>query len=469
MAQQILLTNRSVEAIEPPAEGRIEFKDTRTPGLYLRVTANGVKTFSYVGRAKGSNRVERATLGKYPAVKPEEARAQAVAIAGRLAGGVSVAATLRDRRGELTLNELRALYEAHLPAPKPGRPKRDDSAWRLYIEPAFGNKRLSNIAAKDVEKWHRALPETVVKARARRAAERAAAAEARRREIELRQADRRRGPDPKPRVVKDTSHRFNGKRMANVALAELRAMFNWAANPLRGHFSGVNPASGQAAFASVERERFLQPDELKPFFDALAAEANETMRDFMLVALLTAARRSNVAAMAWADVNLGRAEWRVPGELMKNGQPQTITLSPEAVLILQNRRPASGKGFVFPSKRSKKKGHIVEPRRAWRRVLEVAGIDDLRIHDLRRTLGSWQARTGASLLLIGKSHNHKDPQSTQIYARLDLDPVRQSVERATAAMFEAAAVKPTAEVIDLAGAKSGRPAKSGKVKKVAGS
>ena len=85
MAQQILLTNRSVEAIEPPAEGRIEFKDTRTPGLYLRVTANGVKTFSYVGRAKGSNRVERATLGKYPAVKPEEARAQAVAIAGRLA------------------------------------------------------------------------------------------------------------------------------------------------------------------------------------------------------------------------------------------------------------------------------------------------------------------------------------------------------------------------------------------------
>ena len=72
--------------------------------------------------------------------------------------------------------------------------------------------------------------------------------------------------------------------------------------------------------------------------------------------------------------------------------------------------------------------------------------DGVTLHDLRRTLGSWQAKTGASLAIIGKSLNHKSMQATAIYARLDLDPVRESVERATAAMLTAAGIKPTAEV-----------------------
>jgi integrase len=82
-------------------------------------------------------------------------------------------------------------------------------------------------------------------------------------------------------------------------------------------------------------------------------------------------------------------------------------------------------------------------------LLKTAGIENLRIHDLRRTLGSWQARTGASLPIIGKSLNHKTHQATAIYARLDLDPVRQSVNTATAAMMEAGGMKEKAEVIQL--------------------
>ena len=76
-------------------------------------------------------------------------------------------------------------------------------------------------------------------------------------------------------------------------------------------------------------------------------------------------------------------------------------------------------------------------------------MTDLRIHDLRRTLGSWQAKTGASLAIIGKSLNHKTHQATAIYARLDLDPVRQSVNTATQAMLEAAGVKKAAAVVKL--------------------
>ena len=90
------------------------------------------------------------------------------------------------------------------------------------------------------------------------------------------------------------------------------------------------------------------------------------------------------------------------------------------------------------------------------KVMQQAGIpygrkteNGVTLHDLRRTLGSWQARTDASLAVIGKSLNHKSLQATAIYARLDLDPVRQSVNTATSAMLEAAGLKESADVVKL--------------------
>ena len=79
----------------------------------------------------------------------------------------------------------------------------------------------------------------------------------------------------------------------------------------------------------------------------------------------------------------------------------------------------------------------MEPKRAWKVLLERAEIQNLRIHDLRRTLGSWQAADGASLSIIGKTLGHKNVSTTAIYARLNLDPVRQAVNSATRAMLTA--------------------------------
>ena len=73
-------------------------------------------------------------------------------------------------------------------------------------------------------------------------------------------------------------------------------------------------------------------------------------------------------------------------------------------------------------------------------ILMTAEIENLRIHDLRRTLGSWQANTGASLHVIGKSLGHKSLAATQVYARLGIEPVRESVDKATAAMLEAGGI-----------------------------
>lgn len=205
-----------------------------------------------------------------------------------------------------------------------------------------------------------------------------------------------------------------------------------------------NAAKGVKKFKEVSRDRFLQSDELPRFFKSVADEPNETIRDFILISLLTGARRDNVLSMRWEQINFDRAEWRIP--TTKNGEPQTVILSPEAVEILKARQDLDSE-WVFSGTGAA--GHLIQPQKGWKRILERAGLTDLRIHDLRRTLGSWQAKTGASLSIIGKSLNHKNPSTTAIYARLDLDPVRESVERATNAMLAAGGLKDKAEVISL--------------------
>lgn len=142
------------------------------------------------------------------------------------------------------------------------------------------------------------------------------------------------------------------------------------------------------------------------------------------------------------EISLDRAEWRIPKT--KNGEPPTVHLAPQALAILKRRRKEAEKEeeiseWVFPGEGEH--GYFHDPKKAWARILKRAGIEDLRIHDLRRTLGSWQTVLGASGFIVGKSLGHKSMQATAVYARLNLDPVRTSVNAAATAMFKAAKKK----------------------------
>lgn len=119
----------------------------------------------------------------------------------------------------------------------------------------------------------------------------------------------------------------------------------------------------------------------------------------------------------------------------KNGEPLRVYLIDSVIDLLKKRLELYGRGeWVFEGTGAT--GHLMEPKMGWKRILERAGIKDLRLHDLRRTLGSWQAATGANSYMIGRSLGHKSIQSTAVYARLNLDPVRDSVEKATQAMLQ---------------------------------
>ena len=111
-----------------------------------------------------------------------------------------------------------------------------------------------------------------------------------------------------------------------------------------------------------------------------------------------------------------------------------IPLGPDVLEILRRRRAESSSLFVLPG--PAERGHYREPWKAWATLLERAKLEDLRIHDLRRSMGSWMTIQGTSLPIVGKALGHKTSQATSVYARLNLDPVRLAMEQAVEAMVK---------------------------------
>jgi len=329
----------------------------------------------------------------------EQARGQAGEINSRIANGENPNDLSRAKRAELTFADLfQAYMDRHAKLHKKSW-KEDQGQYDRYLM-KFRHRKISQIKKGDIQRLHHETGAS------------------------------------------------KGHYAANRLLSLLQCIFNKAME--WGFWEGVNPCTGATKFKEKSRDRFLQPDELPKFFEALSNESNDTIRDYFLLSLLTGARRANVLAMRWEQLNFERGEWRIPDT--KNGEPQTIPLVEVAHKILLTRQ-GNGSEWVFPGKG--KTGHLIEPKTGWQRVCKQAGLEGVRIHDLRRSLGSWQASTGANLSIIGKTLNHKNVSTTAIYARLNIDPVRAAMEKATSAMLGAGNVKEKAEIIEIESAHHG--------------
>lgn len=375
---RINFTKAALSKAENAAKGRKDYYyDEREKGLVMAVTSTGTKTFYLYKRIDG--RPERLMLGRFPDISIENARKMAASAKGEIASGQNPQKERRAIRDEMTFKALFTEYMEKYSKVHKRSWAYDEREVNKFL-PHWFKRKISSIDRAEVERLH-------------------------------------------ARIGKE-----NGIYQANRLLERIRSIFNKA---IEWGWGGVNPAVGIKKFKEKSRDRFLQPDELPRFFEALANEPNEAARDFFMISLLTGARKSNTLAMRWADINFSTATWRV--EDTKNGEAQTIHLPQQAMQILTERKWKSESPFVF--KGTGKTGHLADPKKAWSRILAEAGIDNLRIHDLRRTLGSYQAATGANGYIIGKSLGHKSQQSTAIYARLNLDPVRESVNKATDVMF----------------------------------
>jgi integrase len=372
----INFTKATLMELPIPAKGRLKFHDKREKGLSLSVTSTGNKSFIIRKRIHGKQR--EIVIGHFPDMTVELARKEAQRIKLQVAMGKNPLEKKEKQASEKTFGEAYGGYmEKYARTEMKPRSCKDVELRLKKVLPLWSERGLSSIAKQEVRELHERIG------------------------------------------------REKGKYEANRVLAYIRAIYN---KMISWDWEGINPTIGIKKFKETKRDRFVLKDELPKFMESLEAEPNRDMADFFLLCLYTGARRSNVQSMRWEDIDFSINEWRIPDT--KNGEPVRVPLIGQALEILNNRAHLrKSTPWIFPSADSKS-GHLQEPKTAWKRILERAGLSNLRIHDLRRTCGSYQAIAGASLTVIGKSLGHKSPQSTAIYARLSNDPVRAGLEKA---------------------------------------
>jgi integrase len=428
---RISFTKQRLEALPIPPAKRTYTYDDKAEGLCLCVTPAGNKTFYLYRWFNGKPiRMPLGPFGGHTGLSVDNARDLCRNAISDLAKGIDPRKARQDARqpsNEPTLADLWTEYLELHAKPKKRTWRDDERQYTKYMSKLHG-KRLSDIDDTAVAKWH-------------------------------------------AKVAKD-----NGPIQANRAKALLATMYSKASK--HAGFTGPNPCIGVANFPEKSRERFLLPAEMQAFFRALAAE-DAYWQAFFLLCLFTGSRRGNVASMEWTEIDLDNSVWHIPASKTKNKRAATVALCEPAAAILSTRASErNGSPYVFPA--AKGDGHLIDPRKAWDRVLTgmracpkckeqvgqgelidkkawrkkdkkyqcpkcmaklpPAELADLHVHDLRRTQGSWQAAMGISLAIIGKSLGHADLKSTQVYSRLQIDPVKDAVSKATGAMLAAAKV-----------------------------
>jgi integrase len=433
------LTKRSIDALKwnPKGPSAQILWDGDLPGYGVRVFDTGAKAFIIDYRDKDA-RKRRVTIGRYGVLTPDQARDKAKGLLGDIAmKGANPAEDRRAKRETLTFHQFESIYiEQAKTVGNPGRrERRPKKTWgedkrriKKYIRPAFGGRTLSSITKTDVVRLHK-------------------------------------------KIGKDAPVE------ANRVLALLSVMFTSAIEA--GHLpeTFANPTHGVTPFAEKDRDRWVQPHELPALWNAIQAESNPYIRAFFVLALLLGTRRSELLKARWENVDLERGIIRLPNT--KAGNDHDLPLPPQAVAILKDLPRMLGNPHVFPSPLPTECGKPMrDVKRQWKRIRETASIDlwtaanpkraaelqakagdnaeqrralilgdmhatgakpfDIRLHDLRRTVGSWLALSGNSLQLIGKVLNHADVSTTQIYARLHQDATRAALEQHAAHLLAVA-------------------------------
>jgi integrase len=318
--------------------------------------------------------MRRITIARHPDLSLVEARAKALKLRHDIATGAHFTPESAGRRGEPTIAYLAALYVERHSRPHKRSWAEDERKIKLHFR-AFDTVRISALTTEGVADWHQQLG------------------------------------------------RRTGRYMANRCLSLLATMFNLA---IRWKLAASNPTIGVKRFREERRERFLNAEEVNRLFKSLDEEASPYWTAFFRLAILLGCRKSELLSARWQDINLDERVWLIPQT--KAGRPHRLPLPAAAIDVLTTLPSRGNSPWLFSS--DKHPGQrLSRADDAWPRIRQRAGIRDVRIHDLRRTLGSWLAAQGCSLPLIGKTLNHSDVATTQIYARLSLEPVRLALEK----------------------------------------
>jgi len=380
----IKFTVRSLDALKPPAQGRLDYWDADLPGFGLRIAALSPnrpgtvprKTWTLMFRVDG--RQFRLSLGSYSALPLAEARQLAKDALREIAHGRNPAEQKKAARLAETVSDLADLYIEKHARPNKKTWQTDYQVVNRDIKPPWGNRKVADIKRRDVIAWVDRLME-------------------------------------RGRPI-----------MANRTFEVARKMFSFA---VARDLIEASPFFGVAKPAPErQRERVLSEDEIRKVWAGIEAEP-PTLAAIMKLRLLTAQRGGEVASMRWQDIDFGTGWWTIPAAMNKSNRAHRVPLSPPVLSILAAvREQPEDPELVFPGKSGYRVAIL------WRsgdRVRSVSGVDFVP-HDLRRTAASHMAAMGIGRLTIGKVLNHADPSITSVYDRHSYDNEKRAALEAWA-------------------------------------
>ena len=395
------LTKRVVESATPGAKDIILW-DSELKGFGCKITPKGKRVyFAYYRTPDGQQR--RPKIGDHDPMSCEEAREIARQWLVNARTGSDVSAKRKADREAPTMADLaeRYLTEHAETKKRPRSVASDRTLLRLHILPALGRMKVATVTRADVTRLHYAMRQT--------------------------------------------------PGAANRALALLSKMFNlsekWGLRP-----DGSNSCRHVEKYAERKIERFLSPKEFARLGDVLAeAERTQTELPSAIAAVrllaFTGCRLSEVLTLRWDWVDWERGCLRLPDS--KTGQ-KTLYLGAPALDVLSRIERQPDNPFVITGRNPNT--HLVNLRKPWHRVRKKAGLDGVRIHDLRHSFASFGAGAGLSLPMIGKLLGHTQAQTTARYAHLAADPIKKAVDTVTSNIAAAMNGK-DAEILGVNGAK----------------
>jgi site-specific recombinase XerD len=357
----------------PEGKAKVDYFDTQLSGFLLEVRVSGRCTYYQRYRDK-FGRVKQARIGPTNVLSLEEARAKARQIRSQTVMGFDPNAEVeRNRRMPLFSKFVEEQYLPFVRVRKRSW-QQDEKMIQNRLLPLWGNKRLSEIQRRHVQAFQAELV-----------------------------------------------HAGHKPASVNRYMALVKYIFSLAE---RWEVIDKSPAKGVSKLEeNNHKERYLTQEETQRLLHELTVCQSRVVPDLIEFLILTGARKSEAAHARWSDVDFERAAWTIP--LSKSGKARHVPLSCGALRVLERRQHVDSE-YVFPNPKT---GLPLQHfHNTWDRIRKRAGLPDVRIHDLRHNFASLLINSGRSLYEVQKLLGHADISTTQRYAHLAQDTLRDATE-----------------------------------------
>lgn len=371
-------------ALCPEGKSKIDYyTDSRDCiGLLLEVRKSGGRTFYFRWRdQRGTQRQFK--VGDASAISLNAAKQAVQKLRSKVTLGHNPLDEKKVMRSIPTLAEL--YRDTYLPFLRTYRRnlQADLSFWKVQVLPRFAHRHLDQITQHDVIQAHREILASGLK------------------------------PASANRIIIQIRYAFNVAKKAGIPGTE------------------VNPAVGVKLFeCNNARERYLTAEETERLRQALDASENPQLKHIVAFLLLAGCRKREFLDSQWQDFDLERRVWRIP--ISKNGKARHVPLSDAALTLLGQLPRWKGCSYVVPNPATLKPyGNLFYP---WDKARKVAGLPDLRMHDLRHSFASNLVNSGRSIFEVSRLLGHSQIRTTQRYSHLDQETLLCALDAAANAL-----------------------------------